>query len=122
MRLVRQTLRDRIRSLPERWSARFSHLPSWTDVTISREGSHKMTYDRLCRLNLDTCDLNEIRYVAPYLNAWVHARCEGCKVNVLEDVVIFEEEADYDVEGYTVVMCKNCIERGASVLRHGEEP
>lgn len=117
MRLVIQTLRDRIRTLPERWAGRFSHLPSWTDVTISREGSQKMTYDRICRLNLETCSPEDIRNVAYYLGGWIQARCGGCRRDVMDTVVVYEEEPDYDVEGCTVVMCRECIASGVSALK-----
>src|SRR5262245_44497444 len=113
MRIVVQTFRDRVKSLPERWSGRFSHLPSWTDTTISREGSHQMTYERIKRLDLETCSLEDLRNIASYLPGWVMVRCEGCqREQGVVDVVIFEEEPDYDVDDYTVVMCGGCLASG----------
>jgi hypothetical protein len=115
------TLRDRIRRLPDRWSARWAHLPTWTEMSHYQGGSPKMVHERICRLNLETCTLDDIRNIAPFLTSWVNATCDGCHM-IADSLVLFDEVTDYEDTEETVVMCEKCLSRGLSALRHGEEP
>lgn len=117
MRIVVQTERQRIKALPDVWVAHFAHQPSWSaGFPGDRSKTHKQVYEELRALDLDTCTVADLAKIAPYLTSWIRARCAGCHNSQAGDAVVFEEEADYDVEGYTVVMCRECIVRGYDAL------
>ena len=113
MRLI--TKRDLIRTLPARYAHAFEHTPAWYREDWGRGcgGSGEQVYNRLRRLNLETCTEGDLRDIAAFLSGWIRVSCDSCHEQVSDHFMLGDDpygEQDYD----TFRVCMACVQKMAT--------
>ena len=99
--MVKITLRDIIRQVPERWRRQYFKDSDW----ISTTHNPRETYNKLKALDLEVATPSDIKHIIGN-DSWTRLKCHECgdpKTSVVE----LGEPPDY--ESHTARICESCL-------------
>ncbi len=112
------TQRDLILGVAEKWRGQYADairaLNKDPDSLTGHQLKNAKVYAKLLKLKGDTATAGDVAAIIGN-DSWTEIHCDQCEKSVLAAVVV---GADMDYDSATAMLCVDCLEQAASLLRN----